>query len=57
MTKQINRQTSDRELTLDELEIVSGGDTKAKTSTAKGTSQYLQYNLSDCFISSYSLSG
>jgi hypothetical protein len=57
MTKQINRQTSDRELTLDELETVSGGDAKAKTSTAKGTSQYLQYNLTECFVSSYSLSG
>ncbi len=52
MTTQFsNERQNDRELTLDELEIVSGGD-KAKASTGKGKPEtYLQYNLTDCLLS------
>lgn len=58
MTTQFsNDRQNDRELTLDELEIVSGGD-KAKASSGTGKpATYLQYDLTNCFVSGYSLSG
>jgi hypothetical protein len=44
---------NDRELTLDELEIVSGGN-KAKASSGKNSpTDYLEMNLETCYITSY----
>jgi len=53
-----NDRQSDCELSLDELGIVSGGD---KAASGKGTSNsrknYLTINLTNCYITSMSLSG
>jgi hypothetical protein len=59
MTTHKFSKENDRELALDELEIVSGGGkATTKTSSGKGNSaQYLQYDLTECFVSGYSASG
>jgi hypothetical protein len=53
-TQSNNDRQNNRELSLDELEIVSAGDGKASSGTRTSSQTYMRYDFKQVFVTSIS---